>query len=120
MIDAIAAHLWQSTMFAGAAALLTLGFRANPARVRYWIWLAASLKFLFPFALLTTLGSHIHIGEPAVQKIVAPAPVLSYAAGYFSQCFRRSRRGRPLLPRLRIRSICSFPVCGDAALFAWP
>lgn len=41
MTGAIVAHLWQSTLFAGAAALLALTFRANQARVRYWIWLAA-------------------------------------------------------------------------------
>jgi bla regulator protein BlaR1 len=85
MIDAIAAHLWQSTLFAAAAALLTLAFRASQARVRYWIWLTASLKFLLPFALLTSLGSHIHIRTPsAVQEIATTVPVFSYTLGYLS------------------------------------
>jgi len=35
MFAALAAHLWQSTRFALAAALLTLGFRRNRAHVRY-------------------------------------------------------------------------------------
>ena len=49
-------HLWQSTLFALMAGLATLLFRNNGAGVRHGLWLAASLKFLFPFALLTTAG----------------------------------------------------------------
>ena len=52
-------HLWQSTVFALAAALLTLTCRRNRAQVRYWLWLSASLKFLIPFAPLMSLGSAI-------------------------------------------------------------
>jgi bla regulator protein blaR1 len=52
-------HLWQSTVFAVAAGLLTLVLKNNRARTRYWLWLAASLKFLVPFALLISMGSHI-------------------------------------------------------------
>jgi len=55
---AIGNHLWQSTLFAVAAALVALALRKNQARVRYWLWLAASLKFLVPFAVLVSLGSH--------------------------------------------------------------
>jgi hypothetical protein len=36
-------HLWQSTLFALAAGLLTLVLRKNQARARYWLWLAAKL-----------------------------------------------------------------------------
>ena len=50
-------HLWQSTLFAALVALLTLALRKNHARWRYRLWLAASLKFLIPFALLVGLGS---------------------------------------------------------------
>ncbi len=38
-------HLWQSTLFAVLAGLLTLALRGNRARVRHAVWLAASLKF---------------------------------------------------------------------------
>ncbi len=55
----IADHLWQSTLFAGLAGVLILALRENGARVRHWIWVAASWKFLIPVALLTALGSHI-------------------------------------------------------------
>jgi uncharacterized protein (TIGR03435 family) len=58
-MTALANHLWQSTVFAALAALLTLIFRRNHARTRHAIWLAASLKFLVPFGLLMTLGSRI-------------------------------------------------------------
>jgi bla regulator protein BlaR1 len=54
---ALGNHLWQSTLFAVAAGLLTLVLRKNQARARYWLWLAASLKFLLPFSLLISLGS---------------------------------------------------------------
>ncbi len=55
----IANHLWQSTLFACAAWLLTLAFRKNPARVRHWIWVTATLKFVAPFSLLIALGSYV-------------------------------------------------------------
>lgn len=54
---ALGNHLWQSTVFAAAAGLLTLILRRNHARARYWVWLAASLKFLIPFSLLINLGN---------------------------------------------------------------
>lgn len=52
-------HLWQSTLFALIAWLLTLLCRRNQAQTRYWLWLAASLKFLLPFSLLIKLGSRL-------------------------------------------------------------
>ncbi len=56
---AVGNHLWQSTLFAIVAGLLTLVLRQNQARARYWIWLAASLKFLIPFSLLVGVGTHV-------------------------------------------------------------
>jgi uncharacterized protein (TIGR03435 family) len=61
-------HLWQSTVFALAAALLTLILRKNHARARYWLWMAASIKFLVPFSWFVALGSHmvwLRPGAPA-------------------------------------------------------
>jgi len=52
-------HLWQSTLFAGLAGLLTLALRNNRARVRHWVWLAASLKFVIPLSMLVAMGSLI-------------------------------------------------------------
>jgi bla regulator protein blaR1 len=56
---ALADHLWQSSLFALAAGLLTLTLRKNHARARYWLWLAASVKFLLPFSWLVSLGSRM-------------------------------------------------------------
>jgi beta-lactamase regulating signal transducer with metallopeptidase domain len=57
-------HLWQSTLFAAALALLSLAFRKNHARTRYALWLAASLKFLVPFSLLISLGQQFAPKSP--------------------------------------------------------
>jgi uncharacterized protein (TIGR03435 family) len=46
-------------VFAGIAGLLPLALRRNRARVRHWVWLAASCKFLVPLSLLVALGAHI-------------------------------------------------------------
>lgn len=56
-LSSIANHLWQSTIFAVAALLLTLVLSKNRASVRYWIWFSASVKFLVPFSLLVTIGN---------------------------------------------------------------
>lgn len=50
-------HLWQSTAVVLVAWLLTLLLRTNSARVRYAIWMIASIKFLVPFSLLSSLGA---------------------------------------------------------------
>jgi uncharacterized protein (TIGR03435 family) len=52
-------HLWQSTLFACAIGLLVVILRKNQARARYWLWLAASVKFLIPFSLLVVMGNHL-------------------------------------------------------------
>ncbi|HEY6987643.1 MAG TPA: M56 and DUF3738 domain-containing protein [Bryobacteraceae bacterium] len=69
-------HLWQSTLFAAAAGLLTLAFRKSRARARYWLWLTASVKFLIPFSLLMALGSQI---EWRVAPVGPQQLELSYA-----------------------------------------
>ncbi len=58
-LSSLANHLWQSTLFAGLAGLLTLTLQNNHARVRYGVWLAASCKFLIPLSLLVAMGGHI-------------------------------------------------------------
>ena len=59
MIGEITNHLWQSTIFAFAVALVAFAFRKNRAEVRYWMWLSASLKFLIPFSLLIGVGLRV-------------------------------------------------------------
>jgi uncharacterized protein (TIGR03435 family) len=65
MIGEISNHLWQSTVFAFAVALLALAFRQNRAEVRYWLWLSSSLKFLVPFSLLIGVGIRAWDALPA-------------------------------------------------------
>src|SRR5580704_11131277 len=88
MINELMTHLWQSTVFAGAAGLLTLAFRKNRAKVRFWLWLSASLKFFIPFALLMNLGSHVK-WTPAAQQMASQiaTPAVSFAVEYVVQPF---------------------------------
>ena len=51
-------HLWQSTLFAAAAAIVALLLKRHSASVRYWVWFAASAKFLVPFAALIAIGGY--------------------------------------------------------------
>ena len=46
ILSALANHLWQSTLFAGAMWVLAVALRKNSAAVRYGVWMAASVKFL--------------------------------------------------------------------------
>src|SRR6185437_8894359 len=67
-------HLWQSTIVAVIAWLLSISLRKYSARVRYWVWFAASIKFLLPFSLLITAGEWLRSWlpeQPASQPTVA-------------------------------------------------
>jgi TonB family protein len=70
----IVAHLLQSTLFAAVAALLTLALRRNQARVRYWLWLVASYKFLIPFSWLVSVG---HLFQWRGAPAILPSIVLT-------------------------------------------
>ena len=118
-------HLWQSTLFASAIALLTLALRNNRAQVRYWLWLAASLKFLIPFSLLVGLGSHLasprataapktglyfameQVGQPFTRQAVPPIPNATPSTAFQSLIH--------LLPALLVVWLCGFVV----VLFVW-
>ena len=80
MIAELTNHIWQSTLFAAALGLLILAFRKNRARVRYWLWFSASLKFLVPFTLLMSLGSHLTWAPAAARmatEMTAPSVPLA-------------------------------------------
>jgi bla regulator protein blaR1 len=70
----VANHLWQSTLLAAAAGLLCLALGKQRAQVRYGLWLAASVKFLLPFALLVSMGSQFH-WRAAASIAQSPVPV---------------------------------------------
>ena len=80
--SALGNHLWQTTVFAGAIWVVTLPLRRNQARVRYGLWLAASIKFFIPFSLFVELGSLL----PAQQHVAVAMPA-SYAVNVVSQPF---------------------------------
>ncbi len=69
----LADHLWQSTLFVIAVWLAALALRHNGARVRFWLWTAASMKFLVPLSLLVSLGASLQWREApvAVQPAVS-------------------------------------------------
>ncbi len=74
-------HLWQSTLCAGVAGLVTLALRKNRARVRHAVWLVASCKFLLPFSVLVALGAHIP-WRTAPMTIASPVSIALGEAGH--------------------------------------
>jgi bla regulator protein BlaR1 len=78
-------HLWQSSCFALLAGLLTFVLRKNSPKVRYWVWLSASLKFLIPFALLVSLGGVVP--RPTRRPMSDAAPVFPNALVQIAQPF---------------------------------
>jgi bla regulator protein BlaR1 len=85
-------HLWQSTMVAAIALLLALILRRNRASLRYWIWLAASLKFLLPFSLLIYVG---HALRPAQASPSAEMLLFTGALDQLAQPFSQLRPSPP-------------------------
>jgi hypothetical protein len=89
---ALGDHLWQSTLLALVAGLLTLLLQRNHARARYWLWLAASLKFLVPFSWLVAIGSRfapkfgavsarsVYVTVEQVTQPFTQSPMLGVAA----------------------------------------
>ena len=69
-LSPLANHLWQSTLCVAAAWTLTLTLRTNRAAVRYWLWLAASIKFLIPFSVLVSIGGQL--GWQSAPSITHP------------------------------------------------
>jgi bla regulator protein BlaR1 len=96
----MANHLWQSTLFAAVPTLLALTLRNYQARTRYWLWLAASIKFLIPFSPLLSIGSHIAL--PVHSQV--SQPVIYSAIDQVSQPFSGTT-----LPNISITSATSHP-----------
>src|SRR5687768_2499879 len=84
MIPLIGDHLWQSTLFALAVAAVALALRKNRAQVRHWLWLAASVKFLVPFAALAAIGSQFEWHAPLPTAAPAIAVTLDTVSQPFS------------------------------------
>lgn len=83
-------HLWQSTLFVFVVWLAVLALRGNAARVRCWLWTAASIKFLVPVSVLVSLGERFRwraapaIVQPAVlfvmEDVLAPIGMMDATA----------------------------------------
>ncbi|HEY6347648.1 MAG TPA: M56 family metallopeptidase [Bryobacteraceae bacterium] len=118
-LNAVGNHLWQSTIFALFAWLLVQIFRWNSARVRYSIWMLASLKFLFPLSLLIALGSHL--SGPAKQYVAAvnvPAIhffELPFGSDPFQKATARSEPN-PTPNQLPTRAVVAIWLVGVAAV----
>jgi beta-lactamase regulating signal transducer with metallopeptidase domain len=81
VIAALLDHLWQSSLVALLAACLTLTVRRNAARVRFWLWFVASIKFLLPFAALAALGGWLSQLFPhALSAPLAIQPAMRLSA----------------------------------------
>jgi len=119
----IANHLWQSTLFAGVAAVLTLLLKNNRAHARYCLWLAASAKFLVPFSLLMLVGGLV--GRQAVV-VTVPARVPVIVAQVNEPFVADLPRAPAAMPQASKPAISAIPMlvalwaigCG-AFVFSW-
>jgi uncharacterized protein (TIGR03435 family) len=85
LLSDLANHVWQSTLILAGACGLAWLLRRNSAEARFRIWLAASLKFLVPFAPLIAVGRAIGWPSPTTM----PQPMLSTALNTINQPFVR-------------------------------
>ncbi len=111
ILTALGNHLWQSTLFAAVAGLITLSLRNCHARVRYWVLLATSIKFLIPFSLLVAIGNRL-------AWFPAPAATnhrLHFAIDVISGVTPATVVPAPLLPAIFGVWLCGFL----AVLFLW-
>ncbi len=125
-LSPLANHLWQSTLFACAAWLLTLALRKNQARVRHWVWVAASTKFLVPFSLLIALGSHVPWRATQASPQASVAIVLDqvsqpFAAPASSSSVVLTAAARPSLVPAIVWTLwaCGFLCVGATWLIRW-
>src|SRR5262245_48169601 len=117
-------HLWQSTAFAAACALVTLVMRRNRAHVRYALWIAASLKFLIPFGALIALGRTL--GHTLLPATAGPMTlIVEFVRQPVSRTVDETATRMPLLLQNASSSDVSMPTVlaaiwaiGAIALFA--
>jgi beta-lactamase regulating signal transducer with metallopeptidase domain len=72
-VTALLDHLWQSTLFALPLGALSLLLRRHAAAVRFWLWFAASVKFLVPFSVLMAIGAAVTL---PVAPMLPDGPML--------------------------------------------
>lgn len=80
---ALVNHLWQSTVVVAIAWMQATALKRNHARVRHWVWFAASVKFLLPFELLFAAGAWMRSWLPGA----AVRPAIPSAMEHVTQPF---------------------------------
>ncbi|HWC96949.1 MAG TPA: M56 family metallopeptidase [Candidatus Sulfopaludibacter sp.] len=115
----LAQHLWESTWFVAAVWLLTLLLRKEAARFRYWLWLAASVKFLIPFALLVNTGRHIPVAA-APAAVLRSLPRVAESAAPMTAAVLPAP-AQPALPPFLLPGIwlCGFLIAGSSWSRKW-
>ena len=118
------AHLFQSTICVGIAALLVVALRRAPARTRHTIWLLASLKFLVPLSVFVLAGSYLGILTSSLAM-----PRTSIAMRWFDQSLsfwtldvvaRSDGSGLPLgIGRQGLLALALVWASGIVVLTAW-
>lgn len=123
VFGSLADHLWQSTLVALGVAALTLTLRRNRAYVRYALWMAASIKFVVPFAALIALGTQVDWPRTAavqpvmdvIDSVGQPFASLSPATAAGAGAAPVSVRTRDFVPAL----IAIWAFGSTAILFVW-
>ena len=82
---AVGNHLWQSHYRRHRCRIAHLALRRNHARARYWLWLAASVKFLIPFSLLAFMGSRLPISRAPARTTLGMYSTMEQIAQPFAQ-----------------------------------
>ena len=90
-------HLCETTLFFGVVAWAVRMLRAAPARTRYFFWLAATVKLLFPSMILGWLLWQNPLAAPALSPPPLEQPVLGSRASAWDWPIHRVIE--PLLPR---------------------
>ena len=137
MLTGLLNHLWQSTLFALAIALLIPTLRNNGAHVRYWLWWAASIKFLVPFAWLAQLGASVYESSTSIfeltawsatvgrviEPVAAPLPegltlalLGAWALGLVALLAHWAKRAGAIRDALASAGPCADPWAADAGL----
>jgi uncharacterized protein (TIGR03435 family) len=124
-LEPLANHLWQSTVFAAAAGLLTRLLRTNRARTRHWLWVTASIKFLVPFSLLAGIGSrlgwllvstgHVPHLPSTVESIGAPFVSLDFGMAVPSAATATAPHEAAVVPSIFL----ALWLCGCAAILTF-
>jgi bla regulator protein blaR1 len=119
----LADHLWQSTLVAFAVALLALLLRRNRAHLRYGLWMAASLKFVVPFAVLIALGAQADWPRSAaVQPVMSAIDTIShpFASMPATPVFEHEPAQTPARERAIVSIVIAAWALGSTAIvFVW-